>query len=672
MYPAAITMRVLSPISGRGGSWLSLLTLSTFTAVSASTLGCGGDDDGDAEVGDDGSLACDVPQLFETRCAGDSCHGGGDSSAAGLDLLSPGVEERISGATGQSCGGIVADPANPENSILYEKLGEAPECGARMPLATEPLSEDEITCVRDWISGLLPPTTGDCANCMCEPGTSEDCYAGPEPTANVGICQTGTHTCQTSGLGYGACEGESLPSIERCMTDEDENCDGVTPDCAEIWSVGFGSPVSQVMRSAMSDAEGNVFGFGDFEGTVDFGGPEDLEAIADKSDLVLVKLDHFGTPLWSKSWGDSSNQYATEMIVDPEGNVILLGRIYGTVDFGGSELVSGGAGDLLVVKLDNDGEHVWSRVFGDKDPDRAERVAVDAEGDVIVTGTFTTEMDFGGPEPLLSAGMRDAFVVELDGQTGAYIAALQIGGAGDDYGFGVDATADGGLVVAGRFAGSIELGGGLTSEGELDIYFARLDSSLLPVWAQSFGSVGIDEPHDVAVQQNGDIVLIGGFSDTVDFGGGGLVSAGARDIFLATFDDAGEHVWSNGYGDSTDQFGGSFELNSSLTLAVDDEDGTIYMAGYLLGAVDFDGQIFDAAGDTNADAFYTVFDAGGTFVTGQYYGAGGTEIMHDINVASDGLIVLAGRTLGSRIDFEDAGTVLGWGDADAFIAKIQP
>jgi hypothetical protein len=144
-----------------------------------------------------------------------------------------------------------------------------------------------------------------------------------------------------------------------------------------------------------------------------------------------------------------------------------------------------------------------------------------------------------------------------------------------------------------------------------------------------------------------------------------------RDIFLASFDAAGEHVWSDAYGDATDQFGGSFELNSSLSLAVD-AAGTIYMAGYLLGAVDFGGEVFDASGETNADAFYTVFDASGAFVGGQHYGAGGTELMHDINVASGDLIVLAGRTLGTRIDFEDAGVVLGWGDADGFIAKIVP
>lgn len=670
MYSAAIPMHVRSPISGRGGRWLSLLTLSTLGAISASTLGCKGDDGkAEADEADDGNLACDVPLLFEERCGGDTCHGGGDSSAAGLDLISAGVEERVSGATGQSCGGIVADPANPENSLLYEKIADEPECGARMPLVGEPLSEDEITCVRDWISGLLPPTTGDCANCMCEPGTTEDCYAGPDLTADVGICQTGTHTCQTSGLGYSTCEGQILPSIERCTTDDDENCDGVTPACAEIWSVGFGDPVSQVMRAAMTDADGNVFGFGDFEGTVDFGGPEPLESVADKSDLVVVKLDHFGTPLWSKRWGDSSNQYATEMVVDAQGNPILLGRIYGAVDFG-TEITSKGAGDLLVVKLDGDGNPVWTRVLGDKDPDRAERVVVDADGDVIVTGTFTTTIDFGAG-PWTSAGLRDAFVVELDGDTGEHIASLQIGGPGDDYGFGVDVTSDGGLVVAGRFGELIDLGGALTSAGETDIYFARLDASMVPLWSRSFGAAGVDEVHDLRVQQNGDIVMVGGFSNTVDFGGGGLVSAGARDIFLATFDGAGEHVWSNVYGDANDQFGGSFELNASFSLALD-ASGTIYMAGYLLGAVDFDGEVFDASGETNADAFYTVFDAGGSFVGGQHYGSGGSELMHDINVASGGLIVLAGRTLGSRIDFEDAGVVLGWGDADGFIAKIVP
>lgn len=651
-------------VLGRGYLWLSLATLTTLG------IGCTGNDGKTDDTADTG-LECDIPKLFETRCGGDTCHGGGDSSAAGLDLVTVGVEERVSGATGQSCGGIVADPSNPENSLLYEKIADMPECGARMPLGSEPLTEDEVLCVRDWISGLLPPVGDECTNCMCEPGTVEDCFAGPDATADVGICRTGMHTCQTSGLGYGACEGEVLPTIEDCNTpDIDENCDGVRPDCGDIWSVGFGNSVSQVMRAAMPDADGNVFAFGDFEGTVDFGVGEPLVGVADKADLALVKLDRHGTPLWAKSWGDSSNQYAAEMIVDPQGNPILIGRVYGKVDFGGGELASKGAGDLLIVKLDNDGDHVWSQVFGDKDPDRADRVVVDAQGDVIVTGAFTTEIDFGG-DSFETKGLRDAFVVELDGETGEHIASIQIGGPDDDYGFGVDVTPDGGLVIAGRFGDTIELGGALTAAGETDIYLARLDANLEPMWSKSFGSSGIDEAHDVRVQANGDIILVGGFSGTVDFGGGDLSSAGARDIVLASFAGDGTHLWSAGYGDDADQFGGSFELNSSLSLALG-ETGNIYLAGYLLGTVDFQGEDIDAAGDLNADAFYAVFDPSGAILGAEHYGGTGSDLMHDINVGDGGLIVLAGRTLGTRLDFEDAGVVLTWGDSDAFVAKLQP
>jgi hypothetical protein len=357
------------------------------------------------------------------------------------------------------------------------------------------------------------------------------------------------------------------------------------------------------------------------------------------------------------------------MVLDAQGNPILIGRIYGKVDFGGGELSSKGAGDLLVVKLDGDGNHVWSRVFGDQDPDRADRVVVDAQGDVIVTGTFTTEIDFGGDE-FETHGLRDAFVVELDGETGEHIASLQIGGAGDDYGFGVDVTDDGGLVIAGRFGDTIELGGSLPCAGETDIYLARLDATWTPVWSKSFGSTGVDEVHDVRVQPNGDIVLVGGFSGLVDFGGGMLTSAGARDIVLATYDGAGNHVWSTAFGDAADQFGGSFELNASFSLALGGDD--IYLAGYLLGEIDFEGDDFDAAGDVNADAFYAVFDAAGTFLDGSQYGGTGTELMHDISVTDDDMVVLAGRALGSRIDFEDAGVVLTWGDSDGFVAKLQP
>ena len=83
-------------------------------------------------------------------------------------------------------------------------------------------------------------------------------------------------------------------------------------------------------------------------------GGEPLTADGGKADLVVSKYDKYGNPIWSLRAGDSSNQYGAKMVVDAEGNLILLGRIYGSVDFGGGPRSSKGAGDILVVKLDGE------------------------------------------------------------------------------------------------------------------------------------------------------------------------------------------------------------------------------------------------------------------------------------------------------------------------------
>lgn len=612
---------------------------------------------------------CDVPQLFVDRCGSSACHNG-ETAAGGLDLTSPDVEQRVSGVAGNNCIGLLADPANPEASLLYTKLSDAPNCGARMPLTGEPLTDDEMTCMRDWISGLLPPTGGGCEGCICEPGVTEECYSGPAGTANIGDCRAGTHTCQTSGLGWTECEGEVLPRGEDCFTaDIDENCDGATPECSEAWAVGFGNELTQATRSVALDADGNIYALGDFEGVVGYGG-EPLTATGAKADLVVTKHDRYGNPLWSLRAGDSSNQYGAKLLVDGDGNLIVLARIYGSIDFGGGPRSSKGSGDLLVVKLDGEGKHIWSRVFGSKDPERAERAVVDAQGDVILTGTFTTTIGFGGGV-LESQGMRDAFVVELDANTGEHIFSLQIGGPGDDYGFGIDLDGNGNIVIGGRFEDTIELGGEqLTSSGMKDIYVAKLDPFGVPQWSRSFGGAGNDELHDLRVQKVGDIVMVGSMSETVDFGGGDLVSAGGRDIFLATLDDKGKHLWSSRHGDELDQFTSSFELNSWLTLALE-PGGAIHVGGSLIGTVDFGGPTLSSNG-ANSDVWRVRLDANGSYLGGSRHGGVNTDVVLDIAVTDSGHVVLGGRTHTNTLNLGSAGKVHTQGAGDGFIASLPP
>ena len=62
------------------------------------------------------------------------------------------------------------------------------------------------------------------------------------------------------------------------------------------------------------------------------------------------------------------------------------------------------------------------------------------------------------------------------------------------------------------------------------------------LWSKGIGGSGNDEAYSVAVDPAGNVVIVGHFSNSVDFGGGALVSAGAFDIFVAKYDANGAHI----------------------------------------------------------------------------------------------------------------------------------
>jgi hypothetical protein len=106
-----------------------------------------------AQAGSTATDACgDVPaRLFVPSCGGTGCHNA-TAPQQGLDLVSPDVASRVVGVTGKQCLQLLADPQNPEQSLMYLKLFPKPPCGAPMPLARPALSSADIACIKAWIA----------------------------------------------------------------------------------------------------------------------------------------------------------------------------------------------------------------------------------------------------------------------------------------------------------------------------------------------------------------------------------------------------------------------------------------------------------------------------------------------------------------------------------------
>jgi hypothetical protein len=97
--------------------------------------------------------------MLHTTCSTAGCHAA-TAPAAQLDLESPGIIARITGAPARSAPcptQTLLVPGDTAKSLIYTKVTTQPACGLRMPL-TGPLPESDIDCLRRWV---LAPSCDD-------------------------------------------------------------------------------------------------------------------------------------------------------------------------------------------------------------------------------------------------------------------------------------------------------------------------------------------------------------------------------------------------------------------------------------------------------------------------------------------------------------------------------
>jgi hypothetical protein len=377
------------------------------------------------------------------------------------------------------------------------------------------------------------------------------------------------------------------------------------------------------------------------------------------SDFVIAKLDALGTPVWVHLQNDIDHEEIAGSAVDSAGNVIVAGRFAGGVSFGGAMLSATGFGyDMFLAKYSGaDGSHLWSVRYGSDSEERPLDLAVDADGEAYVVGSFTGTTNLGGSN-MSSDGLTDAFLAKYRGSDGAFIWGGQFGGIDADS--AVNVAVDGARVaVAGRFRGTIKLGGSvLTSQGLDDIVVAGFSSvSGIPVWSAGYGGQpGNDSSADL-VSGGGSLYMTGAFSGSAQFGGALHVSKGLADVYVAKYDLAtGSFVWSNSFGDS------SVEAGNTLLLA----GSNLVIAGRFNSNIDFGGgRIFSAGGD---DVFIaTLTQSEGAYVDAWRLGGTQSDEGVALTLTPAGEVVLGGKFQG--ITYFGSVQRISGGGSDAFVFK---
>ncbi len=348
-------------------------------------------------------------------------------------------------------------------------------------------------------------------------------------------------------------------------------------------------------RTVAVDADGNVYVTGEFLGTADFDpGPGVVQLVSGGSlDAFVWKLNRDGNFVWARRAGSGGRDHGNDLALDGQGNVYTVGYFQGTVDFdpgpGTFPLTAAGTFDVYVSKLDRDGNFLWARRVGGGSGNFPEgsspAVGVDGAGNVYAAGTFVGTVDFdpgANAVNLTSAGSEDAFIFKLD-SGGNFLWARQVGRAGgfqSIQGLAVDSA--GNAYTTGIFIGPVDFDPGpgsfmLPGEGATyDGFLLKLDPAGNFAWARQFSGSNRDQSgHEVTVDHQGAVYVVGDLGQTVSSGpGGASVTAPDGSIAIAKFDSGGTLIWAHAGGSGAED------------VAVDCLGG-VYTTGYFSGQADF-------------------------------------------------------------------------------------
>lgn len=404
------------------------------------------------------------------------------------------------------------------------------------------------------------------------------------------------------------------------------------------------------------NSQNEVYSVGIFFDTVDFDlGPGIAEFVGESStDSYITKRNSNGDLIWAKEFDGSGWFDITDMELDQDENILLVGYYAYGMDFdpgvGTNILTSDNYENTVILKLDTAGNLIWLSEIGiDSQNIQSFGITTDTSNSVIVTGVFSDSVDF---DPGTGQFIADAtghaltFVLKLD-ENGDFIWVRHmqpLASYNFTRGLDIATDVDGGIYTVGRFNGTIDFNpdnldiDSIAPVGWRNIFVWKLDANGNFEWANGYGSPGTNDciGKEVEVDSNKNVYLTGGFAGNVDWDPGPGVNiigsgAGLGAPFLMKLHPNGGLDWIK------------VMPTTYLGLGIDierDEIGNILLNGWVYGDIDL-----DPGAGTNTissiqwrDGFISKYDPFGNFIWGTLLGGAGNQECSGLAFDSSGYL----------------------------------
>jgi len=279
----------------------------------------------------------------------------------------------------------------------------------------------------------------------------------------------------------------------------------INASAKEIWDKAIGASGDDVFHHGIQLSDGNyaVVGWTDSFGN---GG----------NDMLLTKVSIFGEVMWTQTYGGNADDQAFAVYETQDAHILVIGQ---TQSFGA------GNSDVLMVKIDLNGDQIWSKTIGTNNNDwfDGQRISEDQDGNYVFTGAW---------ENANAAKGIDGFLTKLDTDGNVLFTRGYGDNAADDMNGYLRTTTTG--------FQQISVSSSWTSTDQA-IWMTDFTADGDINWSRTFSITGEDIEIRNVTYTNDDHYLISGYESS-----GHGVGMGAALLIKVTV--TGEVVWSKSYG----------------------------------------------------------------------------------------------------------------------------
>jgi hypothetical protein len=359
----------------------------------------------------------------------------------------------------------------------------------------------------------------------------------------------------------------------------------------------------------------------------------------------LVRLDAAGNKLWDHAY---SCCYDNLSAVQPtaDGGFMLAGN--------------NGQTDMVLMKVDSNGNFLWRKDFGGDQNDIVNALQPTSDGGFLLVGkTFSSQGTGTKTSPFF--GSYDGWVVRVDAN-GNELWQRAFGGSGMDILTSIAPAPDGGFMLGG-WSSSPGTDGNKTSPnqggiGFEDFWLIRIDANGNKLWEQTYGGSCSEMLWSLKPAADGGFIL-GGESCSVTDGNKSSPKYGAYDAWVVRVDANGNKLWDRSFGGSN-----GYQDWESIYSLQETADGGIILGGRSDSGMDGNKTSPNYGG---VDCWLIRLDRDGNKLWEQSYGGSGFDTCQSLRQTADGGFILGGY---SDSPADGNKTVPGFGGLDMWVIKL--